>query len=86
MIVVPAIGSGRQVRFVLRLPVCEEHSRALTATPMLDDEDPAGRLLRAQVSLQAAGRFVPDFEAARVEIVGLTSPEWGRAVDACGPQ
>lgn len=77
---VPAFGARgrRPLEAILTLPMCGEHMAAQTADEHMT---PA---LRAAFTMQAAGRFIPDFAAAWIEPIDLGAAEWAGAMRAVG--
>lgn len=75
MVCVPAWprGSGREISAVLGLVVCDDCFGALQASDFLAAGDPGRDTLRAAFAMQAAGRFLPDLDAARLESVPVAS-------------
>lgn len=70
---VPALGrEGSAVDVILSLTLCDSCAVAVTAADLVaGGGDPGRDLIRAAVSLQAAGRFLPDFERAQLVCVPL---------------
>ena len=76
-ICVPTMFSRRvRISAIMTLPLCLECASRITADELIGPGDRGRDAMRAALSLQAQGRFAPDFDRAFVEVVSLTSAEY----------